>query len=454
MNSVFKKIASISCCLLLLISCAQEEKEIVVTADDFHAANEHISKTMVHDIFSPPVASRVYAYSNIAAYEVMAKFDENYQSLSGQLTNLEEVSAPESDLTNPEVAAIVAFYEIATSLVFSEDKVRVKSDSLFTKWKNTNERSFKVSEAYGKRVAAHIKDWLKQDNYSETRTMPKFSILTDDESRWQPTPPSYMDGIEPHWMKIRPFVIEDADQFRPAPPPEFSMEEGSRFHTELMEVYNIREKIAKDEENSEEMAIAKFWDCNPYVSILRGHLMFATKKITPGGHWMGIVKIACEKDEADFSKSVYAYSKTAIAIADGFISCWDEKYRSNLVRPETVINKYIDENWTSVLQTPPFPEYTSGHSVISAAAATALTDIFGDNFAFDDDTEVDYGLPVRSFESFNKASEEAANSRLYGGIHYRAAIEVGMTQGQDLGKYVIENLQMTKFTENSELASK
>ena len=119
MNSVFKIIASISCCLLLLISCAQEEKEIVVTADDFHAANEHISKTMVHDIFSPPVASRVYAYSNIAAYEVMAQFDENYQSLSGQLTNLEEVPAPESDLTNPEVAAIVAFYDIATSLVFS-----------------------------------------------------------------------------------------------------------------------------------------------------------------------------------------------------------------------------------------------------------------------------------------------------------------------------------------------
>ncbi|MDR5590014.1 vanadium-dependent haloperoxidase [Christiangramia sp. SM2212] len=455
MNSIFK-IKSITVLVLALsiFSCNQKEEKIVVTADDFHSANDNVSKTMVHDIFSPPVASRVYAYSNIAAYEVMAQFDENYKSLAGQLNNLEEAPAPESDLIIPEAAAIVAFYDISTGLVFSEDRIGIKRDSLFNKWKNIDENAFKVSEAYGKRVATHIKDWMKQDNYAETRTMPKFSIHTDNESRWQPTPPSYMDGIEPHWMKIRPFVIDSANQFKPAPPPEFSMEEGSKFHNELMEVYNIREKIAANEENSEEMAIAKFWDCNPYVSILRGHLMFATKKITPGGHWMGIVKIACKKDNADFNKSVYAYSKTAIAIADGFISCWDEKYRSNLVRPETLINKYVDENWSSVLQTPPFPEYTSGHSVISGAAAIALTDIFGDGFAFEDDTEVDYGLPIRNFESFNAASREAANSRLYGGIHYRSAIEVGLVQGKGLGNFVVNKLEMAKKTQETKVASK
>lgn len=440
---------------LLVFSCKTENKEIVVTANDFHAANDNVSKTMVHDIFSPPVASRVYAYSNIAAYEVMSQFNDNYNSLAGQLTDLDEVPKPDkSEKINPEIAALVAFYDISISLVFSEDKLIVKRDSLFSKWKETNESSFKASEAYGKKVAGHIKNWMKEDNYAETRTMPKFSIMTDDESRWQPTPPSYMDGIEPHWMKIRPFTIKSANQFKPIPPPEFSMEEGSKFHTELMEVYNIREEIAADEENSEKLEIAKFWDCNPYVSILRGHLMFATKKITPGGHWMGITKIACIKDKADFDKSVYAYSKTAIALADGFISCWDEKYRSSLVRPETLINKYIDENWTSVLQTPPFPEYTSGHSVVSGAAAIALTDIFGENFAFDDDTEVDYGLPVRSFKSFNAASEEAANSRLYGGIHYRAAIEVGLDQGKALGNYVVNNLEMVANPSKSELASK
>ena len=131
-------------------------------------------------------------------------------------------------------------------------------------------------------------------------------------------------------------------------------------------------------------------------------------------------------------------------MADAFISCWDEKYRSNLIRPETLINKYIDENWTPILQTPPFPEYTSGHSVVSGAAAVVLTDIFGDNFSFNDDTETPYGLPIRPFNSFNEASAEAAISRMYGGIHYRAAVEVGLDQGRKLGKYVVNHLDMKK----------
>lgn len=171
--------------------------------------------------------------------------------------------------------------------------------------------------------------------------------------------------------------------------------------------------------------------------------MFATKKISPGAHWIGITKIANNTTNADFDKALFAYTKTSIAFADAFISCWDEKYRSNLIRSETLINKYIDDSWKPVLQTPPFPEYTSGHSVVSGAAATALTSIFGDNFQFDDDTEVAYGLPIRSFTSFNAAADEAAISRMYGGIHYRAAVEVGVSQGRNLGAYIVDNLNMT-----------
>ena len=426
-----------------MISCKNEAKKIEITSEDFHVANDHLTNVMVHDIFSPPVASRVYTYSNIAAYEVIAQFDKDYNSLAGQLTDLGPAPVSNSELINPELAALVAFYEIAKTLVFSEERLIVKRDSIFNIWKKSDEQTFNVSEAYGVLVANHIKKWMSKDNYSETRTMPKFSVHTDEEGRWQPTPPSYMDGIEPHWSKIRPFAINASNQFKPIPPPEFSMEPGSRFHNELMEVYNIREEIAENEENSEKMAIAKFWDCNPYVSISRGHLMFATKKITPGGHWMGITKIACQKSKADFNKSVYAYTKVSVALADGFISCWDEKYRSKLVRPETLINKYIDENWTSVLQTPPFPEYTSGHSVVSGAAAIVLTNIFGDNFSFKDDTELEYGLPFRNFKSFKDASMEAANSRLYGGIHYRAAIEVGLDQGEAVGNFIVNKLEMT-----------
>ena len=209
----------------------------------------------------------------------------------------------------------------------------------------------------------------------------------------------------------------------------------------MEEVYTISEKITADGDTSEEIAIAQFWDCNPYVSVTRGHLMFATKKITPGAHWMGIAEIACKKTNADFNKTVFAYTHTSIGIFDAFISCWDEKYRSNLIRPETLINNNIDENWKPILQTPPFPEYVSGHSVVSGAAATVLTSIFGDNFAFLDDTELPYGLPVRSFDSFNAAAQEAALSRMYGGIHYRAAVEIGLDQGIEVGELVVKKLQ-------------
>jgi hypothetical protein len=169
--------------------------------------------------------------------------------------------------------------------------------------------------------------------------------------------------------------------------------------------------------------------------------MFATKKVTPGGHWMGIVAMASHKSRASLMQSAEAYMRTALALADGFIAVWDEKFRSNVVRPETMINEYLDESWQPLLQTPPFPEYTSGHSGISTAAAVVLTDQFGDNFAFADSTELAYGLPVRSFSSFKQAAAEAAISRLYGGIHYRMAIEEGITQGQRVGELVVSRIK-------------
>src|SRR5690606_19085290 len=133
--------------------------------------------------------------------------------------------------------------------------------------------------------------------------------------------------------------------------------------------------------------------------------------------------------------SAEAYALTSISLIDGFISCWDEKYRSKLVRPETYINEHIDEDWVPLLQTPPFPEYTSGHSVISTASAVTLTKLFGDNFSFLDSTEVEFGLTSRRFDSFMHASQEAAISRMYGGIHYRAAIEDGAVEGRAIGEY-------------------
>ena len=429
--------------LSLLIGCVKKSEPIIITAEDFHRSVDKVGEIMVHDIFSPPVASRVFAYPNIAAYEIIAKKNDKYRSLENQLTGLTGIPEPPSDQPiNFQLAALIAHMDLNKRLIFSEEIVETYRDSLYEVWRNKNLDEFNASKTYGLQVAAHIFWWMDQDNYKQTRTMSKFSVDTDDPSRWQPTPPSYMDGLEPHWNKIRPFVIDSAAQFKPIPPPPFSMEKGSDFFKELKEVYDISNKITESGDESKEVAIAQFWDCNPYVSVSRGHLMFATKKITPGAHWIGITKIACRQRNYDFDDTVYAYTKTSVAIADAFISCWDEKYRSNLIRPETLINEYIDDAWKPVLQTPPFPEYVSGHSVASGAAAVTLTDIFGDNFAFADDTELPYGLPVRKFESFNEAANEAAISRMYGGIHYRAAVEIGIKQGRDIGDFVVGKLIM------------
>ncbi len=210
----------------------------------------------------------------------------------------------------------------------------------------------------------------------------------------------------------------------------------SPFMREVREVHAVSRALTP-----EQREITAFWDCNPYVMNVTGHTMFASKKITPGGHWMGITATAARKADADVLRTAEAYARTSVALADGFVSSWDEKYRSGVVRPETVINTYLDEQWTPLLQTPPFPEYTSGHSVISTAAAVVLTDLFGRDFAYTDSTEARYGLPVRSFRSFEQAAAEAAISRLYGGIHYRHSIEEGQKQGRKVGELVVARVR-------------
>lgn len=416
-------------------------QEEVRDAEYFHEAMQHLTDVIVHDIFSPPVASRIYAYPSIAAYEVMVHdTTNNYKTLAGQLNDFTEVPAPEAgqEYCFP-LASIHAFLTVGKALIFSEQMIDTFETRLYAdmKAKGVPKKVYDRSMSYGEEVAAHIMAYSGTDNYKQTRTYPKFSV-NDEEDRWQPTPPDYMDGIEPHWRDIRTFVLDSATQFIPPPPTPYDMSENSQFHKELMEVYTALDADDKEER----LEIAQFWDCNPYVSHHAGHVMFATKKITPGGHWIGIVKVVAKKANSDFMETISAYTLTSLSLFDAFISCWDEKYRSNLVRPETVINREVDEDWRPALQTPPFPEYTSGHSVISRAAAVALTSIYGDNFSFVDTTEQPYGLPVRKFTSFFDASDEAAISRLYGGIHYRPAIYNGVKQGEKVGGLIVERVEM------------
>lgn len=394
-----------------------------------------LSGVIVYDIFSPPQASRVYAYSSVAAYEVVRHADSTYRTLAGQVRGLEPLPNPGPEVAL-DLAGLRAFLSVGRELTFSRERMDSIRAASAEEWRRRLPRHvFDASVAYGDTVAARVLAWAGKDGFRESRGMPKYNV-TQAEGRWIPTPPAYLDAVEPNWGTLRPFVLDSAAQFRPVAPHAFSRAPGSAFMRQVEEVYATGRGLTE-----EQRAIAAFWDCNPYVMNVQGHTMFATKKITPGGHWMGIVGLASRKAGLDLPRTAAAYAHTAVAIADGFISAWEAKYATNVVRPETVINKYLDESWQPLLQTPPFPEYTSGHSVISNAAAEALTRQLGDGFAFADSTELEYGLPVRAFASFRAAAAEAAISRLYGGIHYRQAIDEGSTQGRAIGALVVERVR-------------
>jgi hypothetical protein len=183
-----------------------------------------------------------------------------------------------------------------------------------------------------------------------------------------------------------------------------------------------------------------------------GHLMIGLKKISPGAHWLGITNTVCGQAKKSFEESMFIHTLVSMGLMDSFLACWDEKYRSNRIRPETAIRQLIDVHWKPLLQTPPFPEYLSGHSCVSTTSATILSQYIGQQVGFTDTTEVRYGLPPRHFDSFNQAAEEAAISRFYGGIHFMDAITEGVKQGKEVGEWVIG--KMDKAKEEQPLARK
>jgi hypothetical protein len=398
-----------------------------------------VTDVMVHDIYSPPVASRIYAYVSVAGYESAIALNKNYNSFVGQLHGLTALpKANSSTQYSGGLCAVNAMLLVAKTMIISEDTLAKFRDKLLLIYKNSGmpQDVYDSSLSFSKQIADAVLAWSAKDNYKETRALGKFAVL-DDSITWKPTPPAYIQAIEPYWGRMRTFVLDSVRKFKPLPAIPFSTDTTSEFFKEAKVVYDKGNNLT-----DEQKFIANFWDCNPYKMNVDGHVMFATKKISPGGHWINITALACKQTHADVARSTEAYACVAVTIADAIISCWDEKYRSVVIRPETYINNYIDQSWMPLLQTPPFPEYTSGHSVISSSAAIILTKIFGDNFSYTDSTENEFRIQPRSFTSFNAAADEAAISRFYGGIHYNAAIVNGLTEGRKIGNYVLNNLKM------------
>ncbi|WP_224995602.1 vanadium-dependent haloperoxidase [Cesiribacter sp. SM1] len=426
--------------LLLLIGCKEKaEVQPQFSSRQISEVIARMTDIMVHDVTNPPLAGRFFSYACLAGYEVVAQNDTAYSSMHGVLNGYPQIEKPDTiSGYSYELSAILAMLETAKKMQPSGTMLEEYQQQLLDSLKagGVSEALLTNSLNYAVVVSKQILAYAKADKYNQISNYPRYTPL-EEEGSWYPTPPGFFAPVEPYFNTIRAFTLDDNAQFKPAPPAAFSTNKDSDFYRLLMETY----EKGGTKLSEEERLIASFWDCNPFALQDNGHLMVGAKKISPGAHWLGITGIACEKAGVDFSKAMKINTVVSVSLMDGFVACWDEKFRSHRIRPETAIRKHIDPNWQPLLQTPPFPEYLSGHSTISSAAAVVLTHYLGDNFEYVDTVEVRFGLPSRKFTSFQQAAIEAGISRLYGGIHYMDAIDNGRTQGLQVGEWVLRRVE-------------
>ena len=440
-NPSVKAIQSVGIILVMLLftgSCKQHKKLPELTNKDISNIITKMTEIMVNDITNPPLAARFFSYSCLAGYEVVSQNKKSSPSMHGILNAYPAIKKPDSiGVYSYQLASLLAMIETAKKMQPSGSLLNMYEESLLDSCRKIGfeEEVVEYSKNYALIISKQILAYAKADHYNQISNLSRYTPAKGD-GYWYPTPPGFMPAVEPNFNTIRPFTLDSASQCKPIPPVVFSAVKGSPF-------YQLTESVYKESKAfiPEHLAIASFWDCNPFAIQAEGHLNFGVKKISPGAHWLGITGIACMKANKSFEEAMQIHSIVSIGLMDAFVCCWDEKFRSNRVRPETAIRKLIDPQWEPLLQTPPFPEYLSGHSVASAASATILTHYFGDNFSYKDSVEVAYGLPAKTFQSFNKAAEEAAISRFYGGIHFMDAITNGLQQGTKVGAWVLQKIK-------------
>jgi hypothetical protein len=430
-------------CMILFSGCKNESAYASLeklSNNQLPVWNSKLTRIIITDVFSPPVCSRIYAYCNIAAYEALIPSHPEYHSFAGRVNGLKEVpvTADIKDTSYYSISSIVAFTTVAQKLLFNSDAMKEMENEYLRQLDDLPlDRSLKENAIeFGKVVGQHIISWALQDGYLQRNANAGY-LVTSDAASWQPTPPDYMDAVESNWGTLRSFTMDSSSLFRPEKPLKFDTLASSEYYKEAMIVYNAVNKLS-----TSDTSIARYWDCNPNVSFTSGHITYFQQQVSPGGHWMNIAASVAEKEHLDLIKTAEVMSKVAISLADAFISCWEAKYMYKTVRPETYINRYIDKEWKPFIQTPPFPEYPSGHSTISASAATMLTSLFGENYVFTDSSEVPFGRPARQFTSFAEAAGEASISRLYGGIHYLKTLNLSAASGKRIGEFVIQKLDM------------
>lgn len=425
-----------------IVRCASLAVALSVGAPSLHAAPEPSGRDTAVAWFdgvvgfvrdgrlAPVTAARVYGYTSVAFFETLVPWSPSLRSLSGQLNELGPLPQPGLSLkSDPPAAAVAASAEVARGLLGAgaHGAISALEQSLISERyyrPGMTAAAIDRSVEHGRAVGRAILEWAATDGYAAAARCAFRPPVGD--GLWVPTPPAFAPALEPCWGRLRPMALADGATCQVEPPPAYSETPGSLFYQEGREVYDVSLTLT-----DEQRTIALFWADNP------------GQTGTPAGHWMRIVGQLAVQEGFDIDRAAEAYARTGIAVNDAFINCWFTKFSYHLLRPITYIRKLFDPGWTGAVGTPPFAEYTSGHSTQSGATAAILTDMLGP-IAFTDTTHVEIGLAPRSFTSLERAAAEAAVSRLYGGIHFRAAIDVGLEQGRCVSARVLERVRFRR----------
>lgn len=426
----------------LVVSCKQVVEKL---PQDFELATawadltNYITKTTPAN--SPTFASRCFGYIGLTMYESIVAGDSVYQSISAQLNGLGSLPHPENGiLLNMQLALNAGQAEILRNIyIQTSDANKLKIDSLEKHFENIFRRSVNdsiianSSIRYGKKIAQAIFAWSVTDggHRGYLSNFDKKLVFVQKPGCWQP--PLYAQSfshfpLHPHWGQNRTFLV--ADSAIPAPEIiSYDTLPESSYYKQFMQVMDTKKNLTQDQKQA-----AIWWSDDPEVTF------------TPPGHSYYLATTAIKKTRPSLIKCAQTYAQVGMAVADAFRNCWKWKYQFYTERANTYIPQHIDQHWESFWPDPPFPAFPSGHAIQASAAATVLTSLYGDNFAFTDSAHV--GRPrdeirntdfkARHFNSFWEAAEETANSRLYGGIHTPQDNAAGLEKGKIIANNIIQ----------------
>jgi hypothetical protein len=442
-----KLLAMFSLLIVSFTSCLRENEEPIISNSADNANQTSTEKKMnSNEIptawmdltlklikttpgYTPPVASRTFGYMGVALYEATVNGSVVNKSIATQLNINPVPPAPQPNkyyywniCANASMAQAARKFFVTTS---AANKVTIDSlENYFNAQALANFNTVIVNNSitYGRNVADAIYNWSATDAVGHEGYLKNVDpnyVPPTGPGKWIPTPPLFAPAVQPHWGDVRPFVAQNPNIWMPNPL-TYSLSPQSNYYKQALEVYNTKTNLT-----AAQTTIALYWADGGGT-------------LTPPGHCLNIATQVIRKEGSDLYKTAEVYSRVGMAVADAFIQCWKEKYIHNAMRPITYINYNIDPAWTPLIDTPPFPEYSSGHSSQSGASSQVLSSIYGFNYSFTDYTKVPDGFAPRTFNSFYAFAEEAAVSRLYGGIHFRAANENGVICGRKIGSNIMK----------------